>query len=323
MINIAINGFGRIGRHVFKAGMKKENIKIVAINDLTDNKTLAHLLKHDSTYSDYEGTVEFDDKNLIVDGQKIPVFEIKDPSELPWKDLKVDIVMECTGRFREKEQAELHIKAGAKKVILSAPGKGGDIPMYVRAVNCAKCSVEEAIVIDNASCTTNCIGPAMAVLEEQFGIEKGFMTTAHGYTSDQNLQDGPHKDLRRSRAAAINMIPTTTGAAKAVGKVIPALVPIPTVSLADITVVLKKDVTVEEVNEAFKTAVKNARFEGVLNVTEEPLVSSDFVGNTYSSTVDLSLTNVVGGNLVKIVSWYDNEVGYSHRMVELAEIYGA
>ena len=332
MINIAINGFGRIGRHVFKVAMQKDNINVVAINDLTDNKTLAHLLKHDSTYSDYNGSVDFDDKNLIVAGVRIPIFEIKDPSELPWKDLEVDIVMECTGRFREKDQAELHIKAGAKKVILSAPGKGGKIPMYVRSVNCAKCSVEEATVIDNASCTTNCIGPAMAVLEEQFGIEKGFMTTAHGYTSDQNLQDGPHKDLRRSRAAAINMIPTTTGAAKSVGKVIPALagnfdgfairVPIPTVSLADITVVLKKDVTVEEINEAFKIASKNARFEGVLNWTEEPLVSSDFVGNTYSSTVDLSLTNVVGGNLVKIVSWYDNEVGYSHRMVELAEIYG-
>jgi len=331
MMNIAINGFGRIGRHVFKVAMENKNIKVVAVNDLTDTKTLVHLLKYDTSYPTYDKKIEFDESSITVGGEKIKILAEPDPTKLPWGDLKVDIVMECTGRFRDKESASSHIKAGAKKVILSAPAKGDDVPMYVRSVNCAKCSVEEATVIDNASCTTNSIGPAMAVLEEKFGIEKGFMTTIHGYTADQNLQDGPHKDLRRARAAAENVIPTTTGAAKSVGKVIPTVkgnfdgfairVPVPTVSLSDMTILLKKDVTIEEINEAYKEAAKTDRFKGVLTWTDEPLVSSDFVGNTYSSTIDLNLTNVIGGNLVKVVSWYDNETGYSNRMVELAELY--
>ncbi len=330
-MNLAINGFGRIGRHSFRAAWGKKNIKIVGINDLTDTKTLAHLLKYDTAYPDFEGKVEFDEKNLIVDGKKIPVFAEKDPSMLPWGKLKVNVVLECTGHFTDKAGAELHIKAGAKKVIISAPAKGTDVPTYVRAVNCGKVKGEKACVINNASCTTNCIAPVMAVLEETFGIEKAMMTTVHAYTGDQNLQDGPHKDLRRARAAAQNMVPTSTGAAKAVGEVISAVkgnfdgiairVPTITVSMSDITVVLKKNVNKEELNKAFTEASKTGRFDGVLAVTNEPLVSSDFIGNTNSSIVDLALTNVVGGNLVKVVAWYDNEYGYAHRLVEMVELY--
>ncbi len=331
MLNLAINGFGRIGRQVFKVAFENKNIKIVGINDLTDTKTLAHLLKHDTAYGNYEKEVSFDEKNIIVAGKKFPVFAEKDPSALPWGKLKVDVVLECTGRFRDAESAGLHIKAGAKKVIISAPGKGKDIPTYVRGVNCGKVKEEKAKVINNASCTTNCIAPVMAVLDEKFGIEKGMMSTVHGYTADQNLQDGPHKDLRRARAAAENIVPTSTGAAKAVGEVKTNLqgifdgvafrVPVPTCSLSDITVVLKKNVTKEEINKALVDASKTARFKGILFCTEEPLVSADYVGNTYSSIVDLPLTNVVGGNLVKVVAWYDNEVGYSHRLVEMAELF--
>lgn len=330
-MQIAINGFGRIGRHTFRAAWGKKNIKIVGINDLTDTKTLAHLLKYDTAYPDFEPKVEYDEKNLIIEGQKIPVFAEKDPSLLPWGKLKVDVVLECTGKFTKLEGAELHIKAGAKKVIISAPGKGGEIPTYVRGVNCRKVKAEKAVVINNASCTTNCIAPVMAVLEEKFGIEKAMMTTVHAYTGDQNLQDGPHKDLRRARAAAQNMVPTSTGAAKAVGEVIPSVkghfdglairVPTITVSLSDIVVVLKKEVTKEEVNEEFMKASKTDRFKGVLAVTNEPLVSSDFIGDTNSCIVDLALTYVVGGNLVKIIAWYDNEYGYAHRLVEMAELY--
>ena len=332
MLNLAINGFGRIGRQVFKIAFENKNIKIVGINDLTDTKTLAHLLKHDTAYGNYEREVKFDDKNIIVAGKKFPVFAEKDPSVLPWGKLKVDVVLECTGKFRDAESAGLHLKAGAKKVIISAPSKGKDIPTYVRGVNCGKVGKETAKIINNASCTTNCIAPVMAVLDEKYGIEKGFMSTVHGYTSDQNLQDGPHKDLRRARAAAENIVPTSTGAAKAVGEVktnlqgifdgIAFRVPVPTCSLSDITVVLKKNVTKEEINKALVDASKTARFKGILFCTEEPLVSADYVGNTYSSIVDLPLTNVVGGNLVKVVAWYDNEVGYSHRLVEMAELFG-
>ena len=339
MVNIAINGFGRIGRQAFKAAMANKNVKVVAINDLTDTKTLAHLLQYDTAYGKYALTVGHDEKNIIVKGpsaalrtgKKVPVFAEKDPSMLPWKKLKVDVVLECTGRFTDKAGAELHVKAGAKKVIISAPAKGTEIPTYVRAVNCGKVGKEKSLVINNASCTTNCIAPVMAVLDEKFGIEKGMMSTVHGYTADQNLQDGPHKDLRRARAAAANLVPTTTGAAKAVGEVKTNLqgifdgvafrVPVPTVSLSDITVVLKKKVTKEEVNKALVDAAKSARFAGVLAVTFEPLVSSDFVGNNYSSIVDASLTNVVGGNLVKVVAWYDNEFGYAHRLVEMAQLF--
>ena len=330
-MNIAINGFGRIGRHAFKAIMKKENLDIVAINDITDNKTLAHLLKYDSTYGTYDKEVDFDDEGLVVDGKKIKVFEQRDPSELPWKELNIDVVLECTGIFRTREAAGKHLDAGAKKVVLSAPGKG-DIPMYVRGVNCGKVGEEQSKIIDNASCTTNCISPVMAVLESKFGVEKAMMSTIHGYTATQRLLDSPHKDLRRSRAAAINMIPTTTGAARSVAKVIPVMdgifdgfairVPLPTVSLVDITLVLKKDTTKEEINETLVEATKNPIYKGILAATKKPLVSSDFVGSTYSSTVDLALTNVIGGNLAKVVSWYDNESGYATRLVEMAELFG-
>ncbi|MFA6485740.1 MAG: type I glyceraldehyde-3-phosphate dehydrogenase [Candidatus Magasanikbacteria bacterium] len=331
MINLAINGFGRIGRQAFKAAWGNSNVNIVAVNDLTDTKTLAHLLKFDTAYRQWGDEVTYDDKNLIIDGKKIPVFAEKDPSNLPWAKLKVDVVLECTGRFRDKESAGAHLKAGARKVILSAPGKGKDIPTYVRGVNCGLVKKEKEAIINNASCTTNCIAPVMAVLDEKFGIEKGLMSTVHGYTSDQNLQDGPHKDLRRARAAAENIIPTSTGAAKAVGEVKTNLqgifdgvafrVPVPTCSLSDITVVLKKNTTKEEINQALLEASGTDRFKGILTCTDEPMVSSDFIGNTYSSIVDLALTNVVGGNLVKVVAWYDNEVGYSHRLIEMAELF--
>lgn len=331
-MNIAINGFGRIGRQAFKIAFEKKSAQVVAINDLTDPKTLAHLLKYDTSYHIWNHDVSFDEKNIIVDGVKIPVSAEKDPAALPWAQYKVDVVLECTGRFTKKEDAEKHIKAGARKVVLSAPGKGGEIPTYVRGVNCAKVLKEEAGIINNASCTTNCIAPVMAVLEEIFGIKKAMMTTVHGYTADQNLQDGPHKDLRRARAAAENIVPTTTGAAKAVGEVIPAVkgifdglairVPVLTCSLADITAVLKKKVTKEEVNQALVDASKTDRFANVLLTTEEELVSSDFVANPYSSIVDLKLTNVVGEDLVKVIAWYDNEMGYSYRLVEIAEMFG-
>ena len=330
-MNIAINGFGRIGRQAFKVAVTKKDIKVVAINDLTDTKTLAHLLKYDTAYGHYETQVEFDEKNLIMKGKKIPVFAEKDPNLLPWAKLKVDMVLECTGRFTNKEGADMHLKAGAKKVIISAPAKGAGVPTYVRAVNCGKVGKEKSLVINNASCTTNCIGPVMAVLHEKFGIAKALMSTIHGYTSDQNLQDGPHKDLRRARAAAGNTVPTSTGAAMATTEVIPDLagafdglafrVPVAVSSLSDITVLLKKNVTKEEVNQVFVEAAKIDRFAGVLTTTSEPLVSSDFIGNTHSAIVDLNLTNVVGRNLVKVVAWYDNEVGYAHRLVELAELY--
>jgi glyceraldehyde 3-phosphate dehydrogenase len=331
MVQIAINGFGRIGRQAFRAGFGKKNVSFVGINDLTDTKTLAHLLKHDTSYGAYDHEVSFDEKNIIVDGTKIPVFAEKDPSALPWGKMNVDVVLECTGRFTNKEGAEMHIKAGAKKVIVSAPAKGG-VPTYVLGVNSDKLSKETSEVINNASCTTNCISPVMAVLEEKFGIEKAMMTTVHGYTADQNIQDGPHKDLRRARAAAENITPTTTGAATATTEAIPSLagkfdglairVPVPTVSLSDITAVLKKEVTIEEVNAAMVEASKSKNLKGILGVTEEELVSSDFMGNSNSATVDLKLTNVVGGNLVKVVAWYDNEYGYAHRLVEMAEQFG-
>ena len=330
-MNLAINGFGRIGRQAFKIAFGRKNINIVAINDLTDSKTLAHLLKHDTSYREWERKVSFDEKHIVVDGKKIPVYAEKDPAALPWKTLKIDTVLECTGRFTKRDGAELHIKAGAKRVIISAPGKGGEIPTYVRGVNCSQVKKEKSAVINNASCTTNCIAPVMAVLEETFGIKKAMMSTVHGYTADQNLQDGPHKDLRRARAAAENIVPTTTGAAKAVGEVIPNLkgifdgislrVPILTVSLADITAVLKKKVTKEEINKALIDASKTPRFKNVLITTTEELVSSDFIANPYSSIVDLNLTNVVDGDLVKVIAWYDNEMGYSYRLVEMAELF--
>lgn len=329
MISITINGFGRIGRQAFRAAFDRKKLKIVGINDLTDTRTLAHLLRYDTAYGTWQRKIDFDEKHLIVDGKKIPVFSEKDPSLLPWKKLKVDVVLECTGRFTSQEGAELHLKAGAKKVIISAPAKGGVVPTYVMAVNSDEIAKEHSKVINNASCTTNCISPIMAVLEEEFGIDKAMMTTVHGYTADQNLQDGPHKDLRRARAAAENIVPTTTGAAVATTEAIPALhskfdglairVPVPTVSLSDITALIMKDVTIEEVNNVLSKASRSARFKGILGVTDEQLVSSDFIGNTHSCVVDLTLTNVVGGNMIKVVAWYDNESGYAHRLVEMAE----
>lgn len=328
MVNIGINGFGRIGRQAFRAAWGNKKIAIVGINDLTDTKTLAHLLRYDTAYGTWQHKISSDEKNIIVDGTKIPVFAQKDPSSLPWKKVAAEVILECTGRFTDQTGAELHLKAGAKKVIISAPAKGGVVPTYVLSVNSDKVGKEASAVINNASCTTNCISPVMAILEEKFGIEKAMMTTVHGYTADQNLQDGPHKDLRRARAAAENIVPTTTGAAIATTEAIPELqgkfdglsirVPVPTVSLSDMTVLLMKDTTKEEINKAFVAAAKLPRFKGILTTTDEPLVSSDFIGNTHSAIVDLALTNVVGGNLVKVVAWYDNEAGYAHRLVEMA-----
>jgi glyceraldehyde 3-phosphate dehydrogenase len=323
---IAINGFGRIGRNAFKVAFERSDLEIVAVNDLADSKTLAHLLKHDSNYGAYQHEVDSDDQNIIVEGQKIKVLSEKEPSNLPWKDLGVEVVIESTGLFTDPAKAKAHIEAGAKKVIISAPADGEGAETIVIGVNEDK--IETAgDIISNASCTTNAITPVMAVLEANFGIEKAMMTTMHGYTQDQRLQDAPHKDLRRARNAATNIVPTTTGATKAAAKTLPSLegifsglsvrVPIPVVSLSDFAVLTKKNTTIEEVNEAFKKAASEPYFQGILDVTEEELVSSDFIGNSYSAIVDLKLTNVVGGNLVKVVAWYDNEWGYCNRLVEL------
>lgn len=327
MPRIAINGFGRIGRNVFKAGFDKPGFDVVAINDLTDTKTLAHLLKHDTAYRNWDRVISADAKSLKVGGQVVAAYAEKDPSVLPWGKLGIDIVLECTGHFTDLAGASKHIEAGAKRVIISAPAKGGDVPTFVIGVN-EKDAGKGAQVINNASCTTNCTTPVAAVMHEVFGVKKAMMTTIHAYTADQNLQDGPHKDLRRARAAAENIVPTTTGAALATTEVIPELkglfdglsirVPVQVVSLCDFTFVLKKKVTVEQVNEALKKASKNARWKGILEVTEEPLVSSDFIGNPASSIADLGLTKVVDGDLVKVIAWYDNEWAYSHRLAEMA-----
>jgi len=325
-IRVAINGFGRIGRNAFKIGFERDDIEIVAINDLTDNATLAHLLKHDSSYGLYSHEVKAEETGISVDGQSIRVLAEKEPSQLPWRDMNVDVVIESTGFFVKPELAHAHIDAGAKKVVISAPAKGDGADTIVLGVNDDKIAGSSE-VISNASCTTNCITPVMAVLESHFGIEKAMMTTVHSYTASQRLQDAPAKDLREARAAAENIVPTTTGASIAAAKALPALegrfgglsvrVPTPVVSLSDIVAVLKRDVTVDEVNNVFKEAAKQPFYQGILAVTEEELVSSDFKGNSHSSIVDLPLTNVVGGNLVKVVAWYDNEWGYSNRLVEL------
>jgi glyceraldehyde 3-phosphate dehydrogenase len=326
-VNVAINGFGRIGRNAFKIAFERSDIKVVAINDLTDTKTLAHLLKHDSSYGTYQHEVGFDDTGIIVNGEHITVHAEKDPAVLPWKNDKVDVVIESTGFFVDPAKARAHIDGGgAKKVVISAPAKGDGADTIVLGVNDDK--IESSTdVVSNASCTTNCITPVMAVLESHFGIEKALMTTVHSYTASQRLQDAPAKDLREARAAAENIVPTTTGASIAAAKALPALegvfgglsvrVPTPVVSMSDFAVVLKRDTTVEEINTAFKEAAKQPFYQGILDVTEEELVSSDFKGNSHSATVDLKLTNVVGGNLIKVVAWYDNEWGYSNRLVEL------
>lgn len=336
MPRIAINGFGRIGRNVFKAGFGRQGFSVVAVNDLTDTKTLAHLLKHDTAYGLWDHDVRHDEKNIIVDGKKIAVTAEKDPKMLPWGKWKIDVVLECTGRFTDLEGASQHITAGAKRVIISAPAKGGGVPTFVLGVN-EKSAGKSATVINNASCTTNCIAPVAAIMHEAFGVKKAMMTTIHAYTAEQNLVDGPPPglkggDLRRARAAAENIIPTTTGAAIATTETIPELkglfdglairVPVSVGSLSDFTFLLKRKTTVEEVNAVLVKASKTARWKGIFEVTDEPIVSSDIVGSTASSIADLSLTKVVDGDLLKIIAWYDNEWGYSHRLADMALLIG-
>jgi len=323
---IAINGFGRIGRNAFKVAFERPDLEIVAINDLTDTKTLAHLLRHDSNYGTYQHEVGFDEKNLLVGDQKVKVLSEKDPANLPWKDLDVAVVIESTGAFTDPAKAKAHIAAGAQKVIISAPAKAEGASTIVYGVNEDKIA-ETGEVISSASCTTDAITPIMAIIEDNFGIEKAMMTTVHSYTASQRLQDAPAKDLREARSAAINIVPTTTGASIAAAKALPSLegifgglsirVPTPVVSLSDFVIVTKRDVTVEQVNEAFKKAAQDPYYQGILDVTEEELVSTDFIGNSHSEIVDLGLTSVIGGNLLKVVAWYDNEWGYSNRLVEL------
>lgn len=323
---IAINGFGRIGRNAFKVAFERSDCEIVAINDLTDTRTLAHLLKHDSNYGTYQHDVSSDETHLIVNGKKIKVLAEKEPAALPWAELKIDVVIESTGFFVDPAKARAHIDAGAKKVVISAPAKGEGATTIVLGVNEDKLEHAEDIV-SNASCTTNCITPVAAVIEHAFGIEKAMMTTVHSYTASQKLQDAPSKDLREGRNAAENIVPTTTGASIAAGQALPALqgifgglsvrVPTPVVSMSDFVIITKKNVTPEEVNDAFRKAAKEPFYQGILEVTDEELVSSDFIGNSHSAIVDTKLTAVVGGNMLKVVAWYDNEWGYSNRLVEV------
>ncbi len=323
---VGINGFGRIGRNAFKIAFDRSDLEVVAINDLTDTKTLAYLLKHDSNYGTYQREVTYDDTNIIVDGKAVKVIAEKDPAALPWGDLGVELVIESTGRFTAKEDAEKHITAGAKRVVISGPSKSDGVDTIVLGANEDKIG-GASHVVSNASCTTNSLGAVMAILDTEFGVEKSLLTTVHSYTASQVVQDAPNKDLREGRNAAENIVPTTTGAAIAVTKTLPQLegkfdglsirVPTPVVSISDVTALLSRDVTVEEVNSAFKKAAAEPFYQGILAVSEEPLVSRDYIGNSYSGTVDLLLTKVVGGNLIKIAVWYDNEWGYSNRLVEL------
>lgn len=331
-IKIAINGFGRVGRTTFRAAFESRDLKIVAINDLVDSKTLVHLLKYDSVYGIYEKKVTAKKNSLVVDGDECLVLGEKEPEKLPWKKLKVDIVLECTGRFTKREEAQKHLKAGASQVILSAPCKKGKVKTLVMGVNENQFDTQKDKIVSNASCTTNCLAPVAYVLNKQFGIEKGLMSTIHAYTADQRLVDAPHKDLRRARAAGVNIIPTSTGAAIATAEVIPELkgkfhglafrVPTLNVSVVDLVVLLKKNVTVDRVNKAFIKASKTAQLKKILAVSRIPLVSTDLIGNPYSAIVDLPLTEVQDKNLVKVVAWYDNEWGYSKRLVDLAEFIG-
>lgn len=331
MVKVAINGFGRIGRNALKILLERRDAQVVAINDITDANTLAHLLKYDSSYGAYDKKVSAKENALVINSREIPVFAEKDPAKLPWEDLGVDVVIESTGFFTKPEDARAHIKAGAKKVVISAPAKGEGAKTVVLGVN------EEVVeagdeIISNASCTTNCIAPIMKVLEDELGIEKAMMTTVHSYTGSQKLLDAPAKDLREARSAAENIVPTTTGASKAAALAIPSLagkfnglsvrVPTPVVSLSDITAIVKRNTTKEELNEIFKKAASEPYYEGIIGVTEEELVSSDFIGDPHSCIIDLPLTDVVGGNMIKIVAWYDNEWGYSNRLVELAVDFG-
>ncbi len=324
---VAINGFGRIGRAAFKAILNKNNAEIVAINDLTDTKTLANLLKYDSVYGRYDKDISYDDGHLVVDGVSYRVLSEKDPANLPWQELGVDVVLECTGVFRTKEKASAHLQAGARAVIISAPAKDEETQTVVLGVNAGGEEKVESGVLSNASCTTNCIAPVAQIMQSHFGVQKALMTTIHAYTADQRLVDAPHRDLRRGRAAAQNIVPTTTGAAIATGKTVPELagifdglairVPVICGSLADFTFLFKRKTTVEEVNKVLQEAAQSDRFKGILEVTDEPLVSSDIVGRSASSIVDLSLTKVIDGDLVKVVAWYDNEWGYANRLVEM------
>ncbi len=322
---IGINGFGRIGRNVLRAALERSDVEVVATNDLTDTKTLAHLLKYDSILGRLHADVTCDADSITVNGKKIRVFAIKDPAEIDWSSLGVEVVVESTGRFTEAADAKKHLKGTVKKVIISAPAKNEDITI-VMGVNDSAYDASKHNIISNASCTTNCLGPVVKVLQETFGIEKGSMTTIHSYTNDQNVLDFPHKDLRRARAAALNMIPTTTGAAKAIGLVMPELkgkldgyamrVPTPDVSVVDFNAILKTETTTEAVNAALKSAAEGS-LKGILEYTEDPVVSTDMLHNSNSSIVDAQLTKVLGGNLVKVVAWYDNEWGYSVRVVDL------
>ena len=331
MIKVAINGFGRIGRNAFKILSERDDAEVVAINDITDAKTLAHLLKHDSSYGTFEKEVSATEDSIIVDGNEITIFAEKDPHNLPWGDLGVDVVIESTGFFTKPEDARAHIDAGAKRVIISAPAKGDGAKTIVIGVNEEEVEVSDQI-LSNASCTTNCIAPIMKVLEDEFGIEKAMMTTIHSYTGSQRILDAPAKDLREARSAAENIVPTTTGASKAAAKTIPSLkdkfnglsvrVPTPVVSLSDITAVIKQDTTKEALTELFKRVAAEPYYDGIIGVTEEELVSSDFIGDPHSCIVDLPLLDVVGGNMIKVVAWYDNEWGYSNRRVELAVDFG-
>ncbi len=323
---IAINGFGRIGRNAFKIAFERSDIEIVAINDLTDNKTLAYLLKHDSNYGTYGHEVSASDDGIVVDGKTIKVLAEKDPAALPWGDHNIDVVIESTGFFTDKEGASKHITAGAKRVVISGPTKSEGVDTIVLGANDDKVAGSTEVV-SNASCTTNSLGAIMAVLDAEFGVEKSMLTTVHSYTASQALQDAPKKDLREGRNAAENMVPTTTGAAIAVTKTLPQLegkfdgvsvrVPTPVVSISDVTALLSRDTTVEELNDVFKKAAAKPYYQGILGVSDEPLVSSDYIGNSNSGTVDLALTKVVDGNLIKVMVWYDNEWGYSNRLVEL------
>ncbi|WP_425420792.1 type I glyceraldehyde-3-phosphate dehydrogenase [Phaeodactylibacter xiamenensis] len=324
---VAINGFGRIGRLTFRNLLQKEGIEVVAINDLTDNQTLAHLLKYDSAQGPFEGTVEANDDGFVVNGKNIHSYAIRNPEELPWAELGVDLVLECTGIFRSKEKAGLHLKAGAKDVVISAPAKGSDVQTIVLGVNDDELD-RRANVFSNASCTTNCLAPVAKIIHENWGIQVGSMTTTHAYTADQNIQDAPHSDLRRARAAAFNIVPTSTGAASATGKVIPELkgklsaialrVPVITGSMVELNAMLDKEVTAEEVNAKFKEMAEG-KLKGILEYSTDPLVSSDIVRNPHSSIFDSLMTDV-NGKLLKVVSWYDNEAGYSARLADLTDM---
>ncbi len=324
-VKIAINGFGRIGRLVLRAGYKSNDVEFVAVNDITDAKTLAHLLKYDSVHGIMDAEVKAKDDAIVVNGKELKVYAIREPEKLPWKELGVDVVLESTGRFTDREGAERHIQAGAKKVVISAPAKNPDVT-FVLGVNQEVYDKTKHHVISMGSCTTNCLAPIVKILSKEFGIEYGLMTTIHAFTNDQVVLDEPHKDLRRARAAALSMIPTTTGAAKAISEVLPELkgkldgmairVPVPNVSIVDFVATLSKKTTKEEINGKFKQYAEGP-MKGILACVDEPLVSCDFNGNPHSSTVDLANTNVIGGNMVKVLSWYDNEWGFSNRMLEL------